>query len=356
MTVGSTYTFSFWIKSVSTSVTNLSTQADIGIQINNASILSSPSSTLAPLPANGWVKMVYEFKPTNACVNIELWNNNTNPVGNDFAVDDFELFPPPEPLDIAYTISNLSCPGAKDGAIAVYGVGGIKPYKNFTLSGSASSSNSSGLFKNLSPGTYSVSVTDQNNATKSIGSLIVTEPTDISVGSGSSICKGASVQLSASNGIDYNWSSNPADPSLTTPTVANPTVSPTQTTVYTVTSLTSTSKELIFNGDFSQGNVGFSSDYKYLNPVNQNGIQRAYGIVTNPSGWFNTFGNCPGSNMMVVDGSTFNSGNDKVWSQTVAVIPGQTYEFSYYIQSVVATNLANIEVYINGVRIGSSLA
>lgn len=49
------------------------------------------------------------------------------------------------------------------------------------------------------------------------------------------ICPGESVVLHGENAIEYGWSANPPDPTLTTERVTEPvTVSPTQTTVYTM--------------------------------------------------------------------------------------------------------------------------
>lgn len=96
LTPGVTYVFGYWIKSVSTSVTNTATRADIGVQITNASgIVPVVGGPLAPFPANGWQQVAFYFTATANCVTIELWNNNTNSVGNDFAVDDFYLTPMP---------------------------------------------------------------------------------------------------------------------------------------------------------------------------------------------------------------------------------------------------------------------
>jgi large repetitive protein len=362
LTVGATYTFSYWIRSASSTVTGVSTQADIGIQVNNAAGLTlTGGSTLAPLPAAGWQKVTYTFQPTNACINIELWNNNTNPVGNDFAVDDFELLPPPTPLSISYSISNVTCPGANDGAIVVYGIGGIKPYNSYSLTGSATQTNTNGIFTGLAPGTYNISITDDNSATASVTGLIITQPANIDISpTFAQICTGIPVTLTASGAPTYNWTAAPADPTLVTPNNPSITVTPVVTTIYTVTSNTSSTRELLFNGDFSLGNVGFSTDYQYLNPTNPSGAQRAYGIVTNSQAWWNTFASCTGrggtGNMMVADGSTFNLGNDRVWCQTIPVKTGQNYTFSYWVQSLTSNNLANLEVTINGVSVGTALA
>ncbi|MBN8643241.1 MAG: hypothetical protein J0L86_15625, partial [Flavobacteriales bacterium] len=95
LTIGTTYTFSYWIKSVSTTVVDAATSANIGVQFNNSSTSALVSGTTqAPLPASGWQQVVYTFVASNTCVNIELWNTNTSFVGNDFAVDDFSVTAP----------------------------------------------------------------------------------------------------------------------------------------------------------------------------------------------------------------------------------------------------------------------
>jgi gliding motility-associated-like protein len=125
-------------------------------------------------------------------------------------------------------------------------------------------------------------------------------------------------------------------------------------------SLNISAQNLIVNGDFTAGNSGFTSDYVFYNvgTVPVAGVQKAYGIVTNSSLWFSAFSSCndqtTGSgNMMVVDGSTSNASNNKLWEQTVTVVPGKAYQFSYYIQSVTTPFPARIEILINGVSLGS---
>ena len=91
------------------------------------------------------------------------------------------------------------------------------------------------------------------------------------------------------------------------------------------------------------------------------GVQRAYGIVSSANSWFQFFQPCvsnapSGGNMMVVDGSTSNAGNDKVWGQVVTVLPNKTYTFSYWLQTIATPNQALIEVKINGTSIGTALA
>lgn len=362
LTVGATYTFSYWIKSVSVQVTNNSTRADIGYQFNNASNITLIAGfSLAPLPSSGWQQVIYTFAPTNSCVNFELWDNNINAIGNDFAVDDFELLGPPQPLTLTYSAVNPSCPGANDGYIIAYAAGANLPYVYFVDS-PIQLNNSSGVFTGLSAGIYTIRVLEAADGEISISNIVLSDPPDLVVSSPTNICLGGNTTLNVSgSSTGYNWTASPIDDSLLDPTSANPTVSPTQTTTYTVSSTSSSSTNLIFNGNFDDGNTGFQTDYVYYSPNNPNGIQRAYGIVTNANAWESGFSNCfdhttGNGNMMVVDGSLVNGGNDKVWCQTIAVAPNQNYTFSYWIQTVATPSPANIDIVINGTTIGSAVA
>ncbi|OYQ43459.1 hypothetical protein CHX27_09905, partial [Flavobacterium aurantiibacter] len=143
------YEFSFWAKSVGNNIVDNSGRADIRIQWNNATNVQfvSPASTLVPLPADGWQKFTYRFKPTNACVYIELYNENTAFVGNDFAVDDFSV----RALLTATISPNQGvCQGPVPAEVTFTGVNGVAPYTfTYTINGgapqtvSSSASNSS---------------------------------------------------------------------------------------------------------------------------------------------------------------------------------------------------------------------
>lgn len=364
LTVGATYTFSYWLKSVSTKVTNTATQANIGVYFVNVSNVSpSVTNTLAPLPASGWQKAVYTFVAAGPCVNIELWNNNTNAVGNDFAVDDFSLMAPVLPLTLNYNSSNPTCPNITDGTISVYGVGGVLPYLNYNLTGAQNQTNATGVFKGLAPGTYFVSVTDAVGTVSAQTEIILKAPKDITINSPTTLCLGESTSLTASGSDEgYVWTASPLDASLINSNNSTITVSPSQTTTYTVVSGSNSSPiNQVYNGDFSLGNVGFSTDYKFIANAGTNGVQKAYGIVPIAYQWFQFFPDCTdhttaNGNMMVVDGSTSNAGNDKVWGQTITVLPNQNYRFSYWLQTIATPSPAIIEVMINGASVGIATA
>lgn len=357
LTVGDTYTFKYWIRSVSTEVTGQSTRADIGIQFNNTSNVTLVSgAAMAPLPTVGWQEVVYTFVATNNCVNIEMYDNNTSAVGNDFALDDFQLIPPVQPLTADYTLLNNACVA---GFIAVYANGGVLPY-SYTLSGGANQTNLSGIFEGLYPGTYTVTITDAEGSQLVLDDLIISANSDLSVSPDVSICPGESVSISVSGGSgNYTWSASPVDPSLVDVNSATPTASPSQTTEYTVSDGSKTTYNLITNGDFESGNESFYSQYLYMdtNPIGQ---QSRYGIVQNSAAWYSGFASCTdhsgSGNMLVMDGSTTVGGTVVLWGQTVPVTPGTTYNFGYFVQSISPTSPAVLNVYINDVLIGTHTA
>ncbi|CAN1546204.1 Gliding motility-associated, C-terminal domain [Flavobacteriaceae bacterium] len=275
----------------------------------------------------------------------------------------------PPALVLNYSSTNPTCPGLNNGAVYATVTGGNLPLSNFTLTnGSNVVSNATGIFLNLAPGNYTLSISDVFSLTAT-QNIIITAPNDLTVSLPATICSGTSTNLSVSGSTtSYLWTASPTDASLTgaNNTSASPTVSPTTTTTYTVTSTSnSPSSNMVFNGDFSLGNIGFTTDYTYLVNAGGGGAQGIYGVSITPNSWFRFFPLCTNvndehangiGNMIIFDGSISNSGNDKAWGQTIAVQPNKTYTFSYWVRSVVEPNPANIEVKINGVVIGTDLA
>jgi gliding motility-associated-like protein len=85
-------------------------------------------------------------------------------------------------------------------------------------------------------GSFCVTVTDQNGCvdsaceTVTVWALpVVTASSDVD-----SVSKGYTAHLMATGGASYQWSADPADPTLTT-NIQSPTVAPLVTTIYTVT-------------------------------------------------------------------------------------------------------------------------
>ena len=311
---------------------------------------------LTAFPAGDYVLEVFydvtgDVNSTTQCDDTILINNNG---ANYIATYTLQENP-------TYTFTNPTSCNATDGTITIDNLAPNTTYSlNYTDSGSSSgtitiNTNSSGqyIITGLNAGTYTNFNYLVNSCSFSSSDLITLvdqpiTPTFISVGP---ICSGDTLSplpTVSIEGITGTWL---------------PALNNTATTTYTFTPDTtvSNSTNLIVNGDFSQGNTGFSTDYQYLANAGVNGVQKAYGIVPAANNWFQFFQPCTSNapsagNMMVVDGSTSNAGNDKVWGQTVTVLPNTTYTFSYWLQTIATPNQALIEVKINGVTIGTSTA
>jgi len=359
--VGEPYTFSYYVKSIYTNDIAGASSADIGIKWNNVlgqtelGIIVPTSGNMLVLPPVGdWQRVTYTFIPTNTCVRIEMFDRNSNLAGNDFAIDDIELLPPLRPLQLSYAVVPPVCPDANDGFLAAYGRGGKAPYSYRFNSGSFSSNivlanlgAVSGQFITLRDG-------DSPPIEVSVSDIIVPAPVNpLVAGADGTVCAGQVYQLTASGGSSYTWTATPEDTSLTTPNIANPLVKPRVNTIYNLTSQVNIVRNLIFNGDFSEGasggNVGFGSDYIHRNSY-QEGLQGVYAIVSNALAFYSYLPACAGTGgigdpMFIADGS--NANNAKVWWQEVPVQPNTNYTFTYYLQSVDSISPALIETRIN---------
>jgi hypothetical protein len=259
-------------------------------------------------------------------------------------------------LTISSSKLNPTCPGVSDATIVAYPNGGVSPYI-FSLTGTATATNTSGIFQGLAEGTYNVTVRDSNNPPSEAitSSISIVSPLDLTLTSSSTGCNfaGSPITLTAFNGgTSYSWTASTgiqiseSDDSVL--------VNPQQTTTYTVTSTTSslTKPNLIENGDFESGTSGFFSDYGY-STSNTSGAQFAYGVVSNPKNWFVDFVNSTdhsgSGKMLVADGAT--NPNKVIWSQSLPVENNKQYTFSFWAQNLVASNPAKFQVLINGTPI-----
>lgn len=174
------------------------------------------------------------------------------------------------------------------------------------------------------------------------------------VGPDTAICGDGSALLTGTPGFEtYLWSTGATTQSIT--------VSTTGTYTCTATELSSVGN-VVINGDFSQGDTGFSSDYLP-------GIGGTYGLlslagryavapnahnthVNFASFWDHTTGTNSG-NMLVVNGAGV--ANQSIWCQTVAVVPNTTYTFQAWLASCVSGAPAVLDFTVNGVSLGNPL-
>lgn len=114
--------------------------------------------------------------------------------------------------------------------------------------------------------------------------------------------------------------------------------------------LSHSADNLIYNGDFSLGNVGFSTDYKYSTGIPFG--QGYYTIGTNPQLVHPGFAPCKDHTqddvklMMFFDSYTV--ANKLVWSQEVDVSINSEYKFSMWATKLVYYDDSNFQIKING--------
>jgi gliding motility-associated-like protein len=160
----------------------------------------------------------------------------------------------------------------------------------------------------------------------------------------------SSTQLTATSSTGelsfYSWS--PAN-SLSTPNESTTLAFPFQTTTYTVTAF-DLGGNLVENGDFEAGDVGFTSGYTNV-PGNGSGMcQGCYSVNTTiPSLW--TQCAAIDNNMMVMNGAP--EANVNVWCQEVDVTPNTDYFFSTQLQTI-NSPVPELQYSVNGDLLGTS--
>lgn len=170
----------------------------------------------------------------------------------------------------------------------------------------------------------------------------------LNLGPDITLCPGQQVTLNLPNGYDYhNWNIGG--------NVTSVTVSSTQQVILQVQNV---STNIIVNGDFENGNTGFTSDYIVGTggAFGQLSNPGTYAVNTSPSNVHNNFSVCGDhtsgvGNMLIANGSS--TPNSNVWCQTVTVTPNTNYNFSAWIGNALNDpNISNLQFSINGVQLG----
>lgn len=191
---------------------------DPNVTVTNPSCFNTCDGSLVSSPIGGVSPYTYVWSPnatpnslfgnaiTNLCPDV-FTLNVTDSVGCvGVAIDTIIATPQ---LFANITSSNITCFGFNDGWASVTPTGGTTPY-NIAVWNPGGTSDS---ISSLTPGTYIVSITDNNGCTVQ-DSTIITEPTAISASSTvtnascSSVCNGQ-IAVTASGGVggySYSWS------------------------------------------------------------------------------------------------------------------------------------------------------
>ncbi len=174
----------------------------------------------------------------------------------------------------------------------------------------------------------------------------------VDAGIGGTICLGDSLQLNGTalpDTIDFRYFWSPSA-GISDTSIINPMAQPEVTTVYILEVTAVDSTELVINGDFSTGAIGFSSEYRDSSSVWNEGT---YAVDVSPQNVHPGFAPCgdhtTGSgNLMVMNGNSLP--NSIIWSQTIAITPFTEYEFSAWLTNVLynASTLPLLQFSING--------
>jgi gliding motility-associated-like protein len=261
--------------------------------------------------------------------------------------------PYPKALFESVTSSNPVCSGEANGIINVAASGFYSPYE-YSLDGITY--NTSPVFTGLPAGTYTVYTRPQNNNNCTVSSSIaLIDPPVLNpnLNSTNIACNGAengsaTVAPSGGHGPAYHqlW-----QPSLNT-TSGISGLSAGNYSVSVVDSCRKSGPELVANGQFEDGNTGFSSDYTCCS-----GNPDHYAVDSDPSfynGGHLGSGYGGGGNYLIADGS-LTPGTD-LWCQTIPVSPNTYYSLSAFVASNINTNPAIIQFQINGSSVGSVTA
>lgn len=166
----------------------------------------------------------------------------------------------------------------------------------------------------------------------------------IYLGKDTTLCEGQTFTLNAGPGYDeYLWNTGSTQPTIIVDS----------TGIYWCTVSYTDSTNLVFNGDFSQGNIGFSTEYVAgvggpWGPLSEEGT---YVVGTMASLYHTNFDDCTdhttgNGNYMIINGDTVV--NENVWCQSVMIAPQTDYVYSSWFTSVNPDNPAVLEFRING--------
>jgi Secretion system C-terminal sorting domain len=118
------------------------------------------------------------------------------------------------------------------------------------------------------------------------------------------------------------------------------------------------SDNLVQNGDFEKGNIGFTTDLQHT--FVSNWSSGLYTVGTSATAFQSNFSPCEtnhtvgGNKMLIVNGST--TPHTKVWAQTIDVQPNTNYNVSFWYENVMPDpdNL-KLQIFVNGVMVAEDL-
>jgi gliding motility-associated-like protein len=264
-------------------------------------------------------------------------------------------YPYPSALALTQTASNVVCNNSETGAIDIHASGGIEPYE-YSIDGV--NFQSSPVFSNLPAGTYTIRVRSNANCVATTTRVIQSKPLiNLNLNTENALCAGenngsASVEPTGGNGPTFNaeWSNGETGNSISN-------LAPGDYSVTISDSCRVSGNELVNNGHFEQGTMGFTSDYNNCSDcyafIGGELFENQFVVGVSASHHHQAFqglGQGGVGNFMIVNGSSLP--NTNVWCQTITVQPNTYYEFSAWVSSIVAQSPAQLQFQANGVLLG----
>ncbi len=173
----------------------------------------------------------------------------------------------------------------------------------------------------------------------SLGVSVQAQPVcSINIGGDTTICAGESVVLTGPAGYsNHLWNTGETTQSIT--------VSSAGTYSCQVSYPTG---NLVTNGNFSSGNMGFNTMFNYGTPLTTEGN---YWIGTNAALFHPQFAGTGNGPFMMVNAGWMHSGW-RFWCRTIDVCPGQTYSISFRAVSLSISNPPVLAWFVNNVWTG----
>ena len=175
------------------------------------------------------------------------------------------------------------------------------------------------------------------------------------------VCPGNPIQLDSwADTTKYLYVRWEPEELVSDPHVVSPYAYPDGTTTYYFYAYKPDTVNKVSNGDFQSGNMGFTSQYRYVAPgYNALWPESVYTVVYDASTchdnfpqqqYDHTYGTTNGRYMAINGAGTPNT---IVWSQTATVKPNTDYVFSAWAASITNEAPAELQFNINGVLLGT---
>ena len=171
------------------------------------------------------------------------------------------------------------------------------------------------------------------------------------------------VQLSSNVFSSYNWNTGENTQTILVDLAGIYTITATNSFGCTNVNAATVAVELVTNGDFSDGDAGFTSQYTNTQQIYSGGStgllpEGLYSIGSNANvyhpNFFGTDHTNPGTGKFMIVNGYPNSTTVVVWSQEIKIQPYTTYYFSAFAMSVNNVSpYAQLQFAVNGVQVGT---